>query len=173
MWKLSNYFPKWLYQFTLLPLAPYPCQEYLLKYFFNWVFVFLLLTCRISFSVLGIILLFGTYIANILSHTLSSLFYLFSPQVLNCFILCWGIQAVNNAVVVAGKQKRDSAIHTHASVLPQTPPFLLFKCYLLMSSILILRNSNFTLWFVFFMSKNSLPASWSWSFLLCFLLKAL
>ena len=77
---------------TLLPLAPCPCQECLLKYFFNWVFVFLLLTCRISFSVLGIILLFGKYIANILSHTLSSFFYLFPPppQILN-FLFCIGV----------------------------------------------------------------------------------
>ena len=77
---------------TLLPLAPCPCQECLLKYFFNWVFVFLLLTCRISFGVLGVILSFGTYIANILSHTPLVPFFtsFFFPQILN-FFFCIGV----------------------------------------------------------------------------------
>ena len=28
---------------------------------------------------------------------------------------------VNNAAIVSGRQQRDSAIHTHVSILPQTP----------------------------------------------------
>ena len=28
---------------------------------------------------------------------------------------------INNVVIVSGRQQRDSAIHTHVSILPQTP----------------------------------------------------
>ena len=32
-----------------------------------------------------------------------------------------GVQPMNNVVIASGEQQRDSAIHTHASILPQTP----------------------------------------------------
>ena len=37
------------------------------------------------------------------------------------FLFCIGAQLINNAVVVSGEQQRDSTIHTHVSILPQTP----------------------------------------------------
>ena len=38
-----------------------------------------------------------------------------------CFLFCIGVQPVNNSVIVTGGQQRDSAIHIHVSILPQTP----------------------------------------------------
>ena len=37
-----------------------------------------------------------------------------------------GVELINNVVIVSGEQGRDSAIHTHVSILPQTllPPRL-------------------------------------------------
>ena len=32
-----------------------------------------------------------------------------------------GAQPINNVVMVSGEQRKDSAIHTHVSILPQTP----------------------------------------------------
>ena len=37
------------------------------------------------------------------------------------FLFCIGVQPVNNIMIVSGGQQRDSAIHTHVSVLPQNP----------------------------------------------------
>ena len=37
------------------------------------------------------------------------------------FLFCIGIQPINNIVIVSGGQQRDSAIHTHISILPKTP----------------------------------------------------
>ena len=41
-----------------------------------------------------------------------------------CFIFSFlfyiGVQLINNAVIVAGAQQRNSAIHIHVSILPQT-----------------------------------------------------
>ena len=34
---------------------------------------------------------------------------------------CIGVYPINNVVIVSGKQWRDSAIHIHVSILPQTP----------------------------------------------------
>ena len=36
-------------------------------------------------------------------------------------LFCIGVFPVNNAVIVPGEQRRDSAIHIHISTLPQTP----------------------------------------------------
>ena len=52
------------------------------------------------------------------SYCLLRLF--FSPQPLT-FLFCVGVELMNNIVVVSGEQRRDSAIHTHVSILPQTP----------------------------------------------------
>ena len=38
------------------------------------------------------------------------------------FLFYIGVQPINNAVIISGGQQSDSAIHTHVSVLPQTPP---------------------------------------------------
>ena len=45
---------------------------------------------------------------------LEDLLYLFA----SLFILYW---AINNDVIVSGEQQRDSRIHTHVCILPQTP----------------------------------------------------
>ena len=37
------------------------------------------------------------------------------------FLFCFGVQPVNNIVIVSGEQKRDSVMHMHVSTLPQTP----------------------------------------------------
>ena len=53
----------------------------------------------------------------ILSHWTSLIFFFLT---LNLF--CFGVQALlYNVVIVSGGQQRDSAIHIHVSVLPQTP----------------------------------------------------
>ena len=36
------------------------------------------------------------------------------------FIFCIGVEPINNFVTVSGEQWRDSAIHMHVSILPQT-----------------------------------------------------
>ena len=43
-----------------------------------------------------------------------------SPKTLN-FLFCIGVQLINNVVVVSGEQQRDSAIHIHVPIFPQTP----------------------------------------------------
>ena len=40
---------------------------------------------------------------------------------LKSFVFCIGVQLINNAVIVSGGQQRDSAIHIHVFILPQTP----------------------------------------------------
>ena len=32
-----------------------------------------------------------------------------------------GVQPISSVVIVSGGQQRDSAVHTHASILPKTP----------------------------------------------------
>ena len=32
-----------------------------------------------------------------------------------------GVQPINNVVIVSGEEQRDSAIHIHVSIFPQTP----------------------------------------------------
>ena len=36
------------------------------------------------------------------------------------FLFCIGVEPINNFVTVSGEQLRDSAIHMHVSILPQT-----------------------------------------------------
>ena len=38
------------------------------------------------------------------------------------FLFSFGVWPINNVVTASGKEQRDPAIHTHASILPQTPP---------------------------------------------------
>ena len=33
---------------------------------------------------------------------------------------CIGVQPINNGVIISGEQQRDSSIHIHVSILPQT-----------------------------------------------------
>ena len=40
-------------------------------------------------------------------------------------------QPINNAVIVSGEQQRDSAIHTHGSLLPHSPP----GCHMTLSRV--------------------------------------
>ena len=64
------------------------------------------------------------------------------------FFFCIGVQPVNSVVMVSGEQWRDSAIHIHASILPQTHlPFRLprnieqsFLCYTVGSWWLAILN---------------------------------
>ena len=35
------------------------------------------------------------------------------------FLFCFGVQLINNVVIVSGEQQRDSAIHIHVSILLQ------------------------------------------------------
>jgi len=37
------------------------------------------------------------------------------------FLFYIGVELINNVVIVSGEQWRDSAIHTHVSILPQSP----------------------------------------------------
>ena len=37
------------------------------------------------------------------------------------FLFCVQVQPVNNVVIVSGEQRRDSAVHVHVFILPQTP----------------------------------------------------
>ena len=37
------------------------------------------------------------------------------------FLFCIRVQLINNVVTVSSEQRRDSAIHTHVSILAQTP----------------------------------------------------
>ena len=37
------------------------------------------------------------------------------------FLFYIAVQPINNVVIVPGRQQRDSAIHTHVSISPQTP----------------------------------------------------
>ena len=37
------------------------------------------------------------------------------------FLLCIGVQPIPRVVIVSDKQGRDSAVHIHVSILPQTP----------------------------------------------------
>ena len=46
--------------------------------------------------------------------------YLFTYLFCKLFIFVGGI-AINKVVIVSGEQRRDSAIHTHVSILSQTP----------------------------------------------------
>ena len=48
------------------------------------------------------------------------LFVLYFFQTLN-FLLCIGVQRINNAVVVSGEQEREPAIHVHVSILSSHP----------------------------------------------------
>ena len=36
------------------------------------------------------------------------------------FLFCIGVMLINNVVIASGEQRRDSAIHIHVSILPQT-----------------------------------------------------
>ena len=38
------------------------------------------------------------------------------------FLFYFGIYLINNIVTVSSEQQRDSAIHIHVSILPQTAP---------------------------------------------------
>ena len=48
------------------------------------------------------------------NHTEKILFF-------KSFLFYIGVKLNNNVVIVSGEQQRDSAIHTHVSILPQTP----------------------------------------------------
>ena len=37
------------------------------------------------------------------------------------FLFCIGVLLINNVMVVSGEQQKDSAVHIHTAVLPQTP----------------------------------------------------
>ena len=37
------------------------------------------------------------------------------------FLFCTGVQLIDKVVTVSGEEQRDSATHTHGSILPQTP----------------------------------------------------
>ena len=57
------------------------------------------------------------------------------------FLICIGVQLINNIVIVSGEQQRHSAVHIHVSILPQTSLF----CKLSMTGLfypnqLILQN---------------------------------
>ena len=58
-------------------------------------------------------------------------------------------QPINNAVIVSGEQQRDSAIHTHGSILPPFPSrlphnieqsFMVFSRKKTQTSVLSLRS---------------------------------
>ena len=46
---------------------------------------------------------------------------LYALSLLKTFYFVLGVYPINNVVIVSGKQRRDSAIHVHVSVLLQTP----------------------------------------------------
>ena len=56
---------------------------------------------------------------NVFPHERAGIFFFFSQT--PSFLFCFEVQPINNVVVVSGEQRRDSAIHIHVSILPQTP----------------------------------------------------
>ena len=64
----------------------------------------------------GLCIIKITFFLNKAAGVLQHFFFLHSPPQL--FILYW---LVNNVVIVSGEQWRDSAMHIHVSILPQTP----------------------------------------------------
>ena len=64
-------------------------------------------------SFTGVVCLFHVVL---IVHTVGVLFFFFTFY----FILEYG-RLTNNVVIVSGEQQRDSAIHIHVPVLPQTP----------------------------------------------------
>ena len=44
-----------------------------------------------------------------------------TPFVMTFLFVCFGVQPINNVVIVSGEQRRDSAANVHVSFLPQTP----------------------------------------------------
>ena len=51
---------------------------------------------------------------------LSSCFSVFFVCLFVYFLFCIGVMVINNVVIASGEQRRDSAIHIHVSILPQT-----------------------------------------------------
>ena len=66
---------------------------------------------------------FGCF-GSLLWQELAFFFYLdfhdFFFQTVN-FSFCIGVEPINNVVEVSPEKQRDSAVHIHVSILPQTP----------------------------------------------------
>ena len=50
-----------------------------------------------------------------------SSFFQKNVLILYLYIVFYSVQPINNVVIVSGEQWRDSAIHIHVSIFPQTP----------------------------------------------------
>ena len=70
--------------------------------------------CRLPSPTFYVFLLFFKHSQN------SKIYPLLVISFLN-FLFYIGVYLINNVVIVLGEQQRDSAIHTHGSILPQTP----------------------------------------------------
>ena len=87
-------------------MVPFSNTQYTERSWFQMhcrVVSFLLARSRLQITPVGLI-----YINLILLKTKNLLF-------------CTGVQPINNAVIVSDEQQRDSIIHMHVSILPQTP----------------------------------------------------
>ena len=54
------------------------------------------------------------------------------------FLFYTGVQMINTVVIVSSGQERDSAIHIHVSILPQTPPHA--GCHIILSRVPYMQN---------------------------------
>ena len=93
--------------------------------------------------------------------------YLLLPFFKN-FLFYFGVWPINNVVIVSGGQQRHSAMHIHASILPQTPlpsrlpPSIELSsmCYIQLSLLFI----HFKYSSVYMLISNSLTISYSYSY---------
>ena len=49
------------------------------------------------------------------------MFYLILLFLFLNFLFCIWVYPINNVVIVSDEQQKDSALHVHVSILPQTP----------------------------------------------------
>ena len=54
------------------------------------------------------------------------------------FLFYTGVQMINTVVIVSSGQERDSDIHIHVSILPQTPPHS--GCHIILSRVPYMQN---------------------------------
>ena len=76
------------------------------------------------------------------------------------FLFCIGVYPVNNVVIILGEQRRNSAIHVHASILPQTPLPCRLPHNIEQSPVLYSRSLLVILFFFFTFLFNNFIYFW-------------
>ena len=97
----------------------------------NWILFFIFISIIVYYTILSIVP------CAMQKDLVVYLFYFLS------ILFCIGIQPINNVVIVLGEQQRDSSIHTHISILFQTPfpsrlPYSTGQSFLFLYSISLL-----------------------------------